>query len=95
VSLLVLEGPLHARLGAELRQRVQTLLHRGERTVLLCLARVGTLDAAGVGELVRVHNTVVAANGRLRITNTTENVRVLLDRLGLFDLLTRDLELNA
>jgi anti-anti-sigma factor len=88
VSVLKVEGPLHASLGAEVRRKVQALLQRGERTIVLSLARVRTLDAAGVGELVRVHNLVVAANGRLRIAHTTDNVRTLLDRLGLFDLLT-------
>jgi anti-anti-sigma factor len=90
VSVLQAEGPLHAQLGAALRHMVQMLLHRGERTIVLSLARVTTLDAAGVGELVRAHNMAAAANGRLRITNTTDTVRTVLDRLGLLDVLSLD-----
>ena len=92
VSVLRVQGPLHAPLGAELRQRVQMLLRRGERRVVVCLARVATVDAAGVGELVRVHNMVVAANARLRIKNTTANVSALLDRVGLLDRLGTETE---
>jgi anti-anti-sigma factor len=90
MSVLHLEGPLHAALGVQLRQRVEALLHRGEARIVLCLARVSTADAAGIGELVRAHNRAAALNGLLRITNATENVRAVLDRVGLFDLLSRD-----
>jgi anti-anti-sigma factor len=90
VPVLQLEGPLHARLGSHLRNTVRTLLCRGERRVVLCLARVATADAAGVGELVRVRNMVVAANGVLSVTNTTERVRACLDCVGLFDLLSTE-----
>ena len=92
MSLLLVEGALHGPLGAELRHGVQMLLQRGARRIALCLARVPSVDAAGIGELVRAHNMVVAANGRFGITNTTQPVRIVLDRLRLFDVLSRDLE---
>jgi anti-anti-sigma factor len=95
VSVLLVEGALHGPLGAELRRGVQTLLQRGARRIALCLARVSSVDAAGIGELVRAHNIVAAANGRLRITNTPQAVRIVLDRLGLFDVLSSDLEPDA
>ncbi len=87
-SVLQVEGPLRVPLSAELRFRVQALLLRGERTILLNLARVSAVDAAGLGELVRAYNMTVAARGLLRVTETTERVRELLERVGLFDLLT-------
>jgi anti-anti-sigma factor len=95
VSILHLEGALHVPLGTELRRRVHMLLRTGERKIVLCLARVATVDAAGVGELVRVHNMAVAANACLRIKNTTANVTTLLDRLGLLDLLGVDVDANG
>jgi len=74
----------------EVRHKVQALLHRGDRTILLSLARVSDIDAAGVGELVRAYNMTVAANGFLRITQISGKARQLLDQVGLLDLLTTD-----
>jgi anti-sigma B factor antagonist len=87
-SILYLDGPLHARQAAELRDDVQARLRRGERTIVLCLARVSELDAAGMGELVRAYNMTTAAAGTLRVTAATGRVRKLLDRVGLFEILT-------
>lgn len=93
--MLRVEGALHGPLGAELRHAVQALLQRGARRISLCLAHVSTVDAAGIGELVRAHNMVAAANGRMRITHTAQAVRIVLDRLGLFDVLSTELETDA
>jgi anti-anti-sigma factor len=78
---------VQARVGSELRHRVKALLGAGERRILLNLAGVSGLDAAGVGELVRAYNMATAVNGVLRIANTSGRVREVLVRVGLFDLL--------
>jgi anti-anti-sigma factor len=64
---------------------VRTLLRRGERRIVLDLAGVSRIDAAGIGELVRAYNIAIASNGALRIVNTTPRVREMLERVGLFD----------
>jgi anti-anti-sigma factor len=56
---------------------------------VLDLTRVSRLDAAGVGELVRAYNMTMAAQGVLRIAHPTAWVRQILERVGLFDILTR------
>jgi anti-anti-sigma factor len=94
VSVLHIEGPLRVPLNAELRHRVHALLRRGERRILLNLAGVSDLDAAGLGELVQAYNDTTAANGVLRIAGTPARVREFLDRVGLFDLLSADVELS-
>jgi anti-sigma B factor antagonist len=70
-----------------LRDNVRALLRQGERAIVLDLAEVTRIDAAGIGELVRVFNVTAALNGRLRITNTSPRVREVLERAGVFDLL--------
>ena len=67
------------------RHMVRTLLRRGERRIVLDLAGVSRIDAAGIGELVRAYNIAIASNGALRIVNTTPRVREMLERVGLFD----------
>jgi anti-anti-sigma factor len=71
----------------DLRHKVRTLVRRGERRIVLDLGRVSTIDAAGVGELVRAYNMTHAADGSLRIAHATAWVREVLTRVGLFDLL--------
>jgi anti-anti-sigma factor len=78
------EDSVRIPVEGELADRVLTLLQRGERTIVLDLARVPTIDAAGVGELVRAYNIAAAGEGRLRIANATPRVRQILERVGLF-----------
>ena len=85
---IYLHGALLAPLDGELRRRVRALLGRGERLIVLNLAGVQRIDAAGVGELVRAYNMAVAAQGGLRIAHSTAWVQEILQRVGLFEILT-------
>jgi ABC-type transporter Mla MlaB component len=71
--------------NGELPYMVRTLLRRGSRRIVLDLAVVWRIDAAGIGELVRAYNIAIAANAALRIANTNPRVREMLERVGLFD----------
>ena len=86
------EGPLCVPVDRALRDNVRALLRRGERAIVLDLAAVTRIDAAGVGELVRAFNMAAAVNGRLRITNASPWVSEVLERAGVFDLLTGEAE---
>ena len=70
-----------------LRRAVTALLLDGERHILLDLAAVTDLDAAGIGELVQVSNLTTAAGGTLQIARARASVRRLLDRVGLLRVL--------
>lgn len=87
-SVLEVDGPLHAPQGAALRKAVRARLRQGDRTVVLSLARVSEVDAAGLGELVRAYNMTAAAAGALRIAQAPARVREILDRVGLLGILT-------
>src|SRR5262245_44756298 len=87
LSVLHVEGTLRAPVRRDLRRRVQALLAAGRRSILLDLARLSDLDAAGLGELVRVYNLAEAADGALWIDNASVRARKLLDVAGLFGLL--------
>ena len=89
-SILEVEGTLRAPVNAELSQRVQALLARGERRILLDLSRLSDIDAAGVGELVRAFNTTSAAGGILQIVYANRRVRQLLNIAGVLTLLTAE-----
>ena len=86
--VLWLDDAFRAPVTGELRHRVHELLRRGERRIVLNMACVSSIDAAGAGELVRAYNVTVAANGVLRIVHATAWVREVLTRAGLFHLLS-------
>jgi anti-anti-sigma factor len=90
--VVAVEGPLRVPVSRALRDNLRALLRRGERTITLDLAEVTRIDAAGVGELVRAFNLTAAVNGRLRMTNASPWVREVLERAGVFDLLTGEVE---
>jgi anti-anti-sigma factor len=71
--------------NGELLHMVLTLLRRGGRRIVLDLAGVSRIDAAGIGELVRAYNIATAANAAFRIANANPRVREMLERVGLFD----------
>jgi anti-anti-sigma factor len=83
-----IEGPLRLPINRELRHKVRALLCRGERRLVLDLTQVSRIDAAGVGELVRAYNMTAASNGMLRVAHATARVTQILERVGLFNVLT-------
>jgi anti-anti-sigma factor len=87
-GIISLNGPFRAPVTGELRHRILARLRHGERTIVLDLSRVSSIDAAGVGQLVRAYNVTTASRGTLRIVHATRWVRELLERAGLFSLLS-------
>jgi anti-anti-sigma factor len=88
VCILSIAGSLRAPGGGELRHAVHDLLRRGERAIVVDLAGVSRIDAAGVGQLVRAYNVTRAAHGTLQIRHAPERVRAMLERARLLGLLT-------
>ena len=87
ISILRVEGTLRTPLDFELRHRLDALIRRGDRLVLLNLSGPVDIDAAGIGELVHAFNTMRAAGGVLRIVNPTGRVRHMLRLAGLLQAL--------
>jgi len=86
--VLSLRGSLTTPVGPELGEQVEALLRRGARRVLLDLARVAGIDAAGMGELTRVYGLAAAVDGVLQVAGARRKVRWLLELAGLYGLLT-------
>ena len=82
------QGSLRSPIDRGLGRQVHSLLHRGQRSIVLDLGRVASIDAAGMGELVRAYNLAAASDARLRIANAPARVRQMLERVGLFSRLS-------
>ena len=85
-SASYLQDRIHAPLTRELRHQVLAHLRRGKRIIVVDLSGVSSIDAAGVGQLVRAYRVTHAANGMLRIVRVTRRVREALERAGLLGL---------
>jgi anti-anti-sigma factor len=79
---------LRVPLSSDLRSRVEAVLRRGDRRILLDVSALLVIDAAGIGELVQAYNMTSTEGGVLRIAGSHERVRRLLEISGLFELLT-------
>ena len=86
-AVVHVDGPLRAPTNGNVRRQVQALLGQGQLRIVLSLAGVTDLDAAGIEELVQVYNATLAAGGALRIAHARARVRELLRRVALLDLL--------
>jgi anti-anti-sigma factor len=67
---------------------VRALLRCGQREIVVDVGRLSSIDAAAVGQLVRAYNVTRALKGGLRLANATARVREVLERVGLFDVLS-------
>ena len=90
VRLLSVEGPLCTPVSTALRHTVRGLIRRGECHIVLDVNQVSSIDAAGLGELVRAYNMARVAQGTFRIVNPSPLVREAIARVGLLDLLKAD-----
>ncbi len=61
-----------------LREVVTNLLEKGSKKILLNFRRVGYIDSAGLGELVRTHISVQRQGGKLKMVNLDQRVQDLL-----------------
>jgi anti-anti-sigma factor len=86
-AMLRVEGTLRSPVDVVLRSRVESLLHGGVRRVVLDLAGVSDIDAAGVGELIHIFNTAAAAGGAVEIAQASPHVHRVLDVAGVLGLL--------
>jgi anti-sigma B factor antagonist len=95
VTVIHLVGAFRAPTNNDLERKVRGLLDRGDRRIILNLAAVSDLDAAGLGELVRVATLAADAGGLVRIVGATGWTRTFLDRAGLLTVLDWDSDAPA
>jgi len=79
VVIIDLKGKLTLGSGdVQLRQIVRDMLDRGEKKIILNLAKVSYMDSAGVGELVSSYTTASNRDADLVLLNLTSKIRDLL-----------------
>ena len=79
VVVLDLAGRLVAGEGVgQLKDKINSLIHQGQKKLLLNLESVPYIDSAGLGEIVRTYTTVSRQGGNLKLVNLTKRITDLL-----------------
>jgi anti-sigma B factor antagonist len=61
-----------------LKDKINSLIHQGQKKLLLNLEGVPYIDSAGLGEIVRTYTTVSRQGGSLKLVNLTKRITDLL-----------------
>jgi anti-sigma B factor antagonist len=80
VKILDLSGQITLTRGGDqlLKDKVNSLMHQGDKHILVNLANVTAMDSAGLGELVSAYTTVTKAGGSMKLVNLTKRLHDLL-----------------
>ena len=79
VMILDLKGKITLGEGDELlKDKINSLIHQGQKKLLLNLEGVPYIDSAGLGEIVRTYTTVSRQGGSLKLVNLTKRITDLL-----------------
>ena len=79
VVVLDLKGKMTLGEGDELlKDKINSLIHQGQKKLLLNLEGVPYIDSAGLGEIVRTYTTVSRQGGNLKLVNLTKRITDLL-----------------
>jgi len=79
VTVLDLKGNMTLGEGDELlKDKINSLIHQGQKKLLLNLEGVPYIDSAGLGQIVRTYTTVSRQGGNLKLVNLTKRITDLL-----------------
>ena len=82
-TVLDLDGRLTFTSGAELRRLVDSHVAAGATHLVLNLERVSYIDSAGLGAMVEAFTVARQRTVKLKLLNSTERTRYLLEITGL------------
>jgi len=80
VVIIKVTGDITLNKGGDvlLKDKVQSLLQQGHKSLLVDLGGVSYVDSAGLGELVQAYATTKNRGGALKLLNVTKRLRDLL-----------------
>jgi anti-anti-sigma factor len=95
VEVIRISGDLNGSSVGAVADRAYSALVCRQHQVLLNLANVSQIDAAGLGLLAHVHSLATIVDASVTLTNVNSRVRELLDVVGLsacFDIAASECE---
>ena len=79
VQVLKLSGIINSGTSQELRQKLNDLIEKGAKIVLVDFQDVTFMDSSGLGALVLAFKTLRASNRQLALCSINEQVRILFE----------------
>ncbi|WP_313933797.1 MULTISPECIES: STAS domain-containing protein [unclassified Calothrix] len=79
VQIIHLKGIINSATSQDLRQRLNELIEKGAKIVLVDFQDVTFMDSSGLGALVLAFKTLRAANRQLVLCSINEQVRILFE----------------
>lgn len=86
-TVLKLNGRLDTIGAEELEKKLDDLVNKGHTNLTIDFKEVKFLSSAGLRVLLKVGHKVNALNGRLTLSNMSEEVRLVIDIAGNLSLL--------
>jgi anti-sigma B factor antagonist len=78
VIVLTVERRLKGDGEAELKERLDTLVRKGHREIVVDLKHLPNIDSTEMGRLIRSHLSVRQAGGRVRLCNLSAYIVALM-----------------
>ncbi len=79
VTVLDVSGQITFTQGDQVfKDKIHSLIHQGQKNILVNMANVTHVDSAGLGELVGAYTTVTRAGGSMKLVNLTKKLTDLL-----------------
>lgn len=78
VTILTVERGLNGALELLLKDRINDLVQMGRLQIVVDLKRVPYVDSSDIGRIIRAHQSVRQAGGRVRLCNLSEKVLEVL-----------------
>ena len=79
ITVLELRGRIVIDTIRDLRNRLKSLLDRGERAIILNLEAVPYMDSSGLGELASSHSSIYNLGGQIKLTGLNDKVQRLVE----------------
>lgn len=79
IQVIELSGIINSASSQDLRERLNQILEKGAKIVLVDFENVTFMDSSGLGALVLAFKTLRAANSKLVLCSINEQVRILFE----------------
>ena len=83
MAILKPEGNILAAVSRSMREKLDLMLSAGDYDLQIDMSNVELMDSTGIGVLVAVHNRLAQKSGALKLINTPDKIRRMLQLMNL------------
>jgi anti-sigma B factor antagonist len=98
ITLLAVSGKITSDNPGQLKDRVTSVLDRGDKAILIDLSGVTYIDSSGLGEMVSCHTTATRQKAAIKLTKLgarSKDLLVMTKLIMVFDVYDTEAEAIA